>query len=62
MLWATGLLPTQRFAVSERLADDRCPGALNLLKGGLVYSNFVATVSPQHAWEATWTACYAAAE
>ena len=26
--------------------------ALNLLKGGIVYSNFVTTVSPHHAWEA----------
>jgi starch synthase len=25
------------------------------MKGGIVYSNFVTTVSYQHAWEATWT-------
>jgi starch synthase len=55
VLWATGLLPTDRFAVSDRLADDHRPGALNLLKGGVVYANFVATVSPHHAWEAQWT-------
>jgi starch synthase len=55
VLWATGLLPTERFTTAERLADDRRPGALNLLKGGMVYANFVATVSPQHAWEACWT-------
>lgn len=54
VLWATGLLPVSRFASHERLADDQRP-ALNLLKGGIVYANFVATVSPQHAWEAQWT-------
>ena len=26
--------------------------ALNLMKGGIVYSNFVTTVSPHYAWEA----------
>ena len=25
------------------------------MKGGIVYSNFVTTVSPQHAWEAVYT-------
>jgi hypothetical protein len=25
------------------------------MKGGIVYSNFVTTVSPQHAWEALYT-------
>ena len=25
------------------------------MKGGIVYSNFVTTVSPQHAWEAAYT-------
>ena len=41
------------FATSlrERLRDDFNPFALNLLKGGIVYSNFVTTVSPGHAWE-----------
>ena len=24
----------------------------SLMKGGLVYSNFITTVSPRHAWEA----------
>jgi starch synthase len=55
VLWATGLLPTWRYNVPERLADDARPGAVNLLKGGIVYSNFTATVSPQHAWEARLT-------
>jgi starch synthase len=55
VLWAAGLLPAERFTVHDRLGDDHRPGALNLLKGGMVYANFVATVSPQHAWEACWT-------
>ena len=33
------------------LADNNHPGALNLLKGGIVYSNFVTTVSPHYAFE-----------
>jgi starch synthase len=36
----------------DRLRDNHNPRALNLLKGGIVYSNFVNTVSPRHAWEA----------
>jgi starch synthase len=55
MLRAVGLDQVDRFTTAERLGDDHRPGALNLLKGGIVYSNFVATVSPQHAWEVQWT-------
>jgi len=51
VLWATGLVPPDRLMTPDRLADTHRPGALNLLKGGIVYANFVATVSPQHAWE-----------
>ena len=35
----------------DRLLDDHRPGAVNLLKGGIVYSNFVTTVSPRYAHE-----------
>lgn len=35
----------------DRLLDDRRPGAINLMKGGIVYSNFVTTVSPRYAEE-----------
>jgi starch synthase len=52
VLRATNLQPEGRFMVRERLADDARPGAVNLLKGGIVYANFVTTVSPRHAWEA----------
>ena len=51
ILWATGLGDPARFYAHERLRDDFNPTALNLTKGGIVYSNFVTTVSPGHAWE-----------
>jgi starch synthase len=35
----------------DRLADDNHPHSVNLLKGGIVFSNFVTTVSPHYAWE-----------
>ncbi len=35
----------------DRLLDDHRHGALNLMKGGIVYSNFVTTVSPRYAQE-----------
>ena len=53
ILWATGLCDPGRFFDHERLQDNFNPAALNLLKGGIVYSNFVTTVSPTHAWEAS---------
>jgi len=35
----------------DRLLDDQRHGAINLMKGGIVYSNFVTTVSPRYAHE-----------
>lgn len=35
----------------DRLLDDNNNSAFNLMKGGIVYSNFVTTVSPRYAWE-----------
>jgi len=35
----------------ERLLDDQRPNAINLMKGGIVYSNFVTTVSARYAHE-----------
>jgi starch synthase len=55
VLWATGLLRPEHYFDDTRLRDNFNPGALNLLKGGIVYANFVTTVSPQHAWEALYT-------
>jgi starch synthase len=55
VLWATGLTRPHHFYDYERLRDDFNRSALNLMKGGIVYANFVTTVSPQHAWEAQYT-------
>ena len=55
MLYATGLGQPERYFTHERLRDNFNPFALNLMKGGIVYSNFVTTVSPSHAWEARFT-------
>jgi starch synthase len=39
----------------DRLQDNNHPTALNFMKGGIVYSNYVNTVSPHHAWEARFS-------
>lgn len=51
LLRATGLHDPHRYFDYNRLRDNRHPKALNLLKGGIVYSNFVTTVSPRYAFE-----------
>lgn len=51
LLRATGLHRPERFMAYERLGDNHHRGALNLLKGGIVYSNFITTVSPRYAYE-----------
>jgi starch synthase len=35
----------------DRLEDNRHKGSVNVMKGGIVYSNFVTTVSPHYAHE-----------
>lgn len=55
ILHATGLGRPQHFFSYERLRDNFNPFALNLIKGGIVYSNFVTTVSRTHAHEARYT-------
>ncbi len=55
LLAATGLGRPEHFFHSDRLQDDFNPHAINLTKGAIVYSNFVTTVSPQHAWETRHT-------
>lgn len=52
LLCAAGLGRPEYYFHPDRLQDNGCPGSLNLLKGGIVYSNFVTTVSRHHAWEA----------
>lgn len=51
ILWATGLQRPEYYRHGDRLQDPFNPMALNLNKGGIVYANFVTTVSIQHAWE-----------
>jgi starch synthase len=55
ILWATGLQRPEYYFHYDRLQDSFYKGALNFMKGGIVYSNFVNTVSPHHAWEVRWT-------
>jgi starch synthase len=52
VLWATGLGRPEFFLDAARLGDDTYYRAVNLMKGGVVYSNFVTTVSPSHVGEA----------
>ncbi|MEB3336060.1 MAG: glycogen synthase, partial [Leptolyngbyaceae bacterium] len=54
-LRATGLNNAGYYFHYDRLLDNFNPFALNLMKGGIVYSNAVTTVSPHHAWEAHYT-------
>lgn len=51
VLWATELGRPEHFLHQDRLGDDTHYRAANLMKGGVVYSNFVTTVSPNHAGE-----------
>jgi starch synthase len=50
ILRQVGLNPTT-YINQERLQDNFNHGAINLMKGGIVYSNFVTTVSPRYAEE-----------
>lgn len=52
LLQATGLNRPEYYFHYDRLQDNFNQHALNLMKGGVVYSNFVTTVSPRHATEA----------
>ncbi len=51
ILRATGLNRHGHFFHPDRLQDNFNRSAINLMKGGIVYSNFVTTVSPRYAWE-----------
>lgn len=52
ILHAAGLHRPEYYMQPERLLDPAHRTAINLMKGGIVYSNFITTVSPKHAWEA----------
>jgi len=51
-LWATGLNREEYYFHYDRMGDNFNPFAINFMKSGIVYSNAVTTVSPNHAWEA----------
>ncbi|MCB0163131.1 MAG: glycogen synthase GlgA [Anaerolineae bacterium] len=55
ILEATGLKRPEYYFHKDRLGDNFNPFALNLMKGAIVFSNFVTTVSPQYAWETRFT-------
>ncbi len=55
LLWATGLGRPEHYFHHDRLRDNFNHGLLNLAKGGIVYSNFVTTVSDRHRWETVST-------
>ncbi len=55
VLSATGLGRPEYFHHYDRLQDNHNRSAINLMKGGIVYSNHVTTVSPHHSWEARHT-------
>jgi starch synthase len=50
ILHQVGLDPTAMMT-SDRLQDDGNPAGVNLMKGGIVYSDYITTVSPRYAWE-----------
>jgi len=54
LLWATQLGRPDFFLDADRLGDDFRYRGLNPMKGGVVYSSFVTTVSPNHADEALY--------
>ncbi len=51
LLETTGLHRQDYFCNVDSLLDLQNPHVLNLTKGGIVFSNFVTTVSPRHAIE-----------
>jgi starch synthase len=54
-LWLSGLGRPEYYFARDRMGDDFNPTAVNFTKGAIVYSNFVTTVSPHHAWEVRFT-------
>ncbi|MBF0623414.1 MAG: glycogen synthase [Magnetococcales bacterium] len=55
ILAATNLHRPDFYFAEDRMRDPFNPFALNFTHGAMVYSNFVTTVSPKHAWEARHT-------
>jgi len=55
ILREVGLNNLEYYFHYDRLRDNFNPFAINLMKGGIVYSNFVTTVSPTYAGEIRYT-------
>jgi starch synthase len=50
VLYQVGLDP-KRVLTPDRLSHPGDPRTVNLMRGGIVYSNAITTVSPRYAWE-----------
>ena len=55
ILRATGLNRPEYFGAPDRMGDEFDRHSINLLRGAILYSNAVTTVSPHHAWEVRHT-------
>ena len=55
ILRATGLNRPEYFGAPDRMGDEFDRHSINLMRGAILYSNAVTTVSPHHAWEARHT-------
>ncbi|MEO1445111.1 MAG: glycogen/starch synthase, partial [Cyanobacteria bacterium J06635_11] len=52
VLKAVGLNRAEYYFTPDKLQDPGNPMAINFMKSGIVYANYINTVSPHHAWEA----------
>jgi starch synthase len=55
ILRVTGLNRPEHYGAPDRMGDDLDHHAVNFTRGAILYSNFVTTVSPHHAWEVRHT-------
>jgi starch synthase len=55
ILQASGLNRPDYFGAPDRMGDEFDRHSINLMRGAILYSNFVTTVSSHHAWEARHT-------
>lgn len=44
-------LDSHEYLTESKMQDPASPNTINLLKGGIVYADFITTVSPNYAWE-----------
>jgi starch synthase len=55
ILDAVGLGRPDYYMQVSQLRDEFDPTVINFMKSGIVYSNFITTVSPHHAWETRYS-------